>query len=235
LFSDRWKALTRAEAVGAARVGQLSSERNGQAPLRGLDPRPVVPVTRHSNGLEQFFSNIQDQPGLNLLDLAGASQANIGFITDLGHRLYSEDLVQSLDFAFGDGDFFANQSDPDRLAAFMNQTLMFPADQFNGALVWDVLEFLSPPLLKAVVDRLYHVLRPKSYLLAIFHSDERAEVIPAYSYRISDASTLLLSSRALRRPAQHFNNRAVEKVFHSFESVKFFLSRDSLREVIVKR
>ncbi len=235
MFSDRWKSLTRADQGGGSRVAQVPpAERN--RPGNGSDPRPPAnSVLRHSNGLEQFFNDIKGESGLSLLDLAGASQANIGFITNLGHRLYSEDLLQSLDFAFGEGDFFANQSDPERLVKFMEQTLLVPPDQFNGALVWDVLEFLAPPLLKAVVDRLYHVMRPKSYLLAYFNADERAEVVPAFTYRISDARTLQLTERGRRRPAQYFNNRAVEKLFHDFESVKFFLSRDALREVIVKR
>jgi hypothetical protein len=32
-----------------------------------------------------------------------------------------------------------------------------------------------------------------------------------------------------------FNNRSLEKLFGKFESVKFFLTRDNLREVIVRR
>jgi hypothetical protein len=31
-----------------------------------------------------------------------------------------------------------------------------------------------------------------------------------------------------------FNNRSLEKLFGGFESVKFFLTKDRLREVIVK-
>jgi hypothetical protein len=38
-----------------------------------------------------------------------------------------------------------------------------------------------------------------------------------------------------RRPAQLFNNRTLEKLFQKFDSVKFFLTRENLREVIVKR
>jgi len=79
------------------------------------------------------------------------------------------------------------------------------------------------------------MVRPGSYLMAMFHAEDRASQVPVYSYRISDAKTLLLSPRGSRKPAQFFNNRAVENLFQGFESVKFFLTRDSLREVIVKR
>ncbi|MGH9667993.1 MAG: hypothetical protein ACRD9L_26550, partial [Bryobacteraceae bacterium] len=59
--------------------------------------------------------------------------------------------------------------------------------------------------------------------------------IPIYTYRISDGKTLQLSQRGKRVPAQFFNNRSLEKLFQKFASVKFFLTRDHLREVIVKR
>jgi hypothetical protein len=39
----------------------------------------------------------------------------------------------------------------------------------------------------------------------------------------------------MRRPVQRFNNRGVEKLFQRFQSVKFFLARDNLREVVVRR
>jgi hypothetical protein len=231
LFSDRWKT----PLPGGGRPGQSPSS---PQPLRGQGARPGaagVVYSRHSNGLDQFFSHIKGEFGLNLLDLSGASQANIGFITNLGHRLYSEDLLQTLEFAFGHGDFAANQCIPERQEAFFRQTLVFPENHFDGALIWDVLEFLAPPVLKIAVERLSLIVKPGSYLFAIFHAEEHAEAADCYSYRIADAATMLVTPRGIRRPAQFFNNRSVEKLFQAFESVKFFLTRDHLREVIVKR
>lgn len=238
MLKEPWKRRTRAGAVGRPRDGGLSPP----PPGLGVSPRsPHGPPAqsrlspRHSNGLEQFFAYIQGERGLTILDLSGASQSNIGFITGLGHKLYSEDFLQSLDAAFGDGDYFANQCAPQRIEGFLQQSLNFPEGHFDGALVWDVLEHLAPPLLKAAVDRFSHILKPRGYLLAIFHAEERAELVSTYCYRIADARTLLLSLRSMRKPAQLFNNRAVERLFQRFETVKFFLTRDHLREVIVKR
>jgi hypothetical protein len=47
-------------------------------------------------------------------------------------------------------------------------------------------------------------------------------------------NALQVAQRGTRAPAQLFNNRSVEKLFGNFESVKFFLARDRLREIIVK-
>jgi hypothetical protein len=78
-------------------------------------------------------------------------------------------------------------------------------------------------------------MRPGSSLLAVFHADERVENIPTWSYRIHDRKTVLMTHRTQRRPAQVFNNRSLEKLFQDFSSVKFFLTRDHLREVLVRR
>ncbi len=191
---------------------------------------------RSSNGLDQFFSAIQGESNLSILDLGGASQANISFITSLGHRISSEDILYSLDDCFGQGpDFLRNQSDPLRVRQFFEQSLDFPEAQFDGALIWDTLQFMTPSLLDQTVMRLSRILRPSSCLLAFFNADERAASIPLHSYRIVDAKTLSLVSRGDRAPAQFFNNRSLEKLFQNFSTVKFFLTRDHLREVIVKR
>jgi SAM-dependent methyltransferase len=185
--------------------------------------------------VEQFFGSIRGPAGLSILDFASVSQANVNVITGLGHRICSDDFLLALDTTFGDGDFFANQADPDRAARFLRQTLDFAGNTFDGVLVWDALQYLDPALLKVVVDRLYRILKPGAYLLAFFHGEEKAETIPVYAYRVADEKTLQLSVRDRRRPAQLFNNRSLEKLFQQFQSVKFFLARDQLREVIVKR
>lgn len=167
--------------------------------------------------------------------MAGATQSTVSFVTNYGHRLYSDDFVHQLDHCFGGGDFYENQSNPLKVAKFLEATLNFDAGHFDGALVWDALQFLSAPLLATVMGRLHHVLKPGSCLLAFFHTEERAQTIPTYSYRISDHRSILLVSRGQRQPAQVFNNRSLEKLFQDFQSVKFFLTRDHLREVIVRR
>ena len=191
-------------------------------------------TSRASRGLEQFFAFLRDQVGLSVLDLAGASQQNINFITNLGHRLYSEDFVRTLDDVFGEADP-GDQANQGRIDQFLRQTLNFENEQFDGVLVWDVLQYMTPALLAATLDRLRTIVRPHAYLLAYFHADEKAQQVPFYSFRIKDSQYLILAQRGTRKPAQIFNNRSLEKLFQKFESVKFFLTKEQLREVIVRR
>jgi hypothetical protein len=71
-------------------------------------------------------------------------------------------------------------------------------------------------------------------MLAFFHADDKLELVPFYTFRIQNLTTLNVAQQGRRRPAQLFNNRSLEKLFGKFESVKFFLTRERLREVIIK-
>jgi len=191
--------------------------------------------TKHSHGLDQFCASLDERSGLSILDLAGASQATVSFVTDYGHKLYSDDFVHQLDQTFSGGDFYENQSNPLKAATFLDAALNFPDESFDGVLVWDTLQFLAPNLLQVVVERLHRMIRPGASMLTLFHAEERMDAIPTYFYRVSDHRTIQMVPRGMRRPAQFFNNRSLEKLFQDFESVKFFLTRDHLREVIVRR
>ena len=190
-------------------------------------------TVRPSRGLEEFFGYIRGQSGLTILDLGGASQQNVSFITGLGHRLYSEDFLRILSETFGENGA-ADQSNPGRIDYFLRQSLDYPPAHFDGVLIWDVLEYLAPALLNAVVERLQKTVRPKSYMLAFFHSDDKLEAVPSYTFRIQQMNALEVVQHGMRRPEQLFNNRSLEKLFGRFESAKFFLTRERLREVIIK-
>jgi hypothetical protein len=190
-------------------------------------------AVRPSRGLEEFFGYIHGQSGLTILDLGAASQQNVSFITGLGHRLYSEDFLRILGETFGENGA-SEQSNPGRIEYFLRQTLDHPPAHFDGVLIWDVLEYLAPALLNAVVERLHRTVRPRSYMLAFFHSDDKLEAVPSYTFRIQQMNALEVVRHGMRRPAQLFNNRSLEKLFGRFESAKFFLTRERLREVIIK-
>jgi hypothetical protein len=153
----------------------------------------------------------------------------------MGHRLSSEDFVRSVETAFGTENSLERQADPRLMDDFVRENLDFPPDHFDGALVWDGLQLLSPHLLQLTVDRLHDTMRPGSCVLAFLYADEKARQVPVYNYRITDYSRLTLVPRGYRPAHQMFNNRTIEKLFHRFKSVKFFLARDGLREIIIRR
>src|SRR5579864_6436527 len=50
-------------------------------------------LLRHSTGLTEFTRIISAAQGLAVLDLGPTSPANIKFLTDLGHKVYNEDIL----------------------------------------------------------------------------------------------------------------------------------------------
>jgi hypothetical protein len=224
LLPDRLKGIFRG-----------SGAQEGSSSLfKGKGVEKEIVSLRQSRGLDQFFADIRDQSGLSILDMGGACQDNVNFITNLGHRITPQSILQSLDETFG-GVADTDQSNPAQIESFLHENLDYPPDTFDGVLLWDTLQFMAPPLLNAVLERLYLIVRPKSLLLVYFNSEERVAQSPVYSFRIQDKTTLKLVQKGFRATAQSFNNRGLEKLFSKFESVKFFLTRESLREVIVRR
>ena len=233
MLSERLKSMWR---------GQRDPQPPGTLPKGPLAPRsvlagrqkfPTETGTRPSRGLDEFFAYIRGQSGLTILDFGEATQQNVSFITNLGHRLYSENFLQVLNETFG-SDNAPDQSNSGQIDYFLKQTLDYPEGHFDGVLIWDTLEYLAPALLTSVVERLHRIVRPRSYMLAFFHSDNRLEAVPYYTFRIQEVNLLHVTQQGSRHPAQLFNNRSLEKLFGDFESVKFFLTKERLREVIVK-
>jgi SAM-dependent methyltransferase len=214
-------------------LGTAGSDGPGRlsAPSRNIPSQNGVMI-RTSRGLEEFFNHIHGLSGLTLLDLGGATQQNVSFITDLGHRLYSENFLQILRETASEG--VADQSNSGVIDHFLRQALDYPEGHFDGVLIWDVLEYLAPALLAAVVERLHKVVRPGSYLLAFFHADDKLEAVPQYNFRIQDVKNLQVLQQGTRRPVQLFNNRSIERLFTKSDSVKFFLTKDRLREVVIR-
>jgi hypothetical protein len=231
-FPGPLKNILRGGRGGPTPNGPPAASNSGRPGFPARNQEAVL-STRSSRGLDQFFGQIRGQSGLTILDLGGATQQNVNFITNLGHRLYSENFLQILGETFGP-DETSEQANPGQIEYFLRQALDYPETHFDGVLLWDVLEYLTPAMLAAVIDRLHTIVRPSSYMLAFFQSDDKQEAVPIYTFRIQDVNTLQVAQQGLRRPAQLFNNRSLEKLFARFDSVKFFLTKERLREVIVK-
>lgn len=225
MFRDRLKTLLGSDAIHSYPQGMAAA---------AAVARPQA-QTRASNGLEQFFAHMQGRSGLRLLDLSGCGASNIPFITNLGHNLYFDDFLTSVDDFFGIETCYEKQRDERLVHEFLGQTFGRLSGPFDGALLWDGLQFLRSPLLEDTVRHLHRLMQPGGYLLAYFNATERAPTVLSSSYRIETHKTLQLVPRGLRVPSQYFTNRMIEKVFADFDSVKFFLTRDHIREVLIKR
>jgi hypothetical protein len=210
------------------------------APAAGLRPpldgyRDNGPVIgRRSHGLGYFCQTLAGgDPTREVLDLGGLSESNVRFLSERGCRIHAVNLLAKFDE-------YKAQLPERRFTAraardFVAEFLDFEAAQFSAILVWDLLEHLDSEVLYITVPRLAQILRPGGGMLTFFHSLPRGEIVELYRYDIEDAETLRLQTRQTRPLPHTFNNRSLERLFESFHLVKFFLTRDHLREVIAVR
>ena len=187
---------------------------------------------RTSSGLRHFFQSFPEGKHLEVLDLGGLNETNVNFLSALDCKIHTLDLLAVFDQALAavNGRF-----EPEDARAFVEEYLGFPPAHFDAALAWDTLEHLDEAVIDLAVSRLGQVLKPGGSLLAFFHSQAGGESVPLHRYEISDRETLAIRPVGSRRLPRTFSNRSLERLFGGFESVKFFLSRDSLREVMVAR
>ena len=89
--------------------------------------------------------------------------------------------------------------------------------------------------MRPLVERLHRLLKPGGNLLTFFRTNQPGHEVPLYQYRIRSEDTLQIIGRGVGRTHRCLNNRAIENLFRHFASLKFYLARDSLREVIMVR
>jgi hypothetical protein len=190
---------------------------------------------RRSHALEGLSAYLHSHPPGQVLDFGGLNQENLDYLTKLGYRLYSEDLLRAFDASFGPEDSDGSQVDILRLTRFLDETIDRPKSSARVALLWDTLQFLPEQAAEAVLDRLHRVLEPEGVLLAYFHADAPGRTPVPHSCRILDDRHLIFRPRAARPAVRGFTPRSIEKCFRNFASVKFYLSRENLQEVLVRR
>ncbi len=227
--------------------------------FRGSSGPAAVPaqgsqkLTRRSSGLGELTRSWESAEDLCVLDLGSTSPANIRHFTEHGHRIYSEDLLT----ASTDSDLLTKDEQGNVILdsrKFLADNLVYPAAHFDFVLCWNLPDYLDESLVKPVVGRLWSVLKPGGMLLAFFHTRDAGPDSPCHRFHIVGADILEMQKIVMRREARRgptgavhtaisdgfqlqrvFNNRHIENLFRDFASIKFFLARDNVREVLVVR
>ena len=191
-------------------------------------------TSRRSTGFTEFTRSLRSDESLSVLDLGPTSSANISFLTGFGGRVYNEDILR----ASRDKSYFTRQADGTEILdpeKFFAENLNYPENHFNAILCWDIPDYLHESLVKPMVERIHKILRPHGVLLAFFHTKDAGPDSPYCRYHIASGEVLDLEPSPDFRLQRIFNNRHIENLFKGFASLKFFLARDNVREVLVVR
>jgi SAM-dependent methyltransferase len=210
-------------------------------------------ITRRSSGLGELSRLWEEENPLCVLDLGSTSASNIRFFTERSHKIYSEDLlVASTEPSLATKDEQGNPILDSR--RFLADNVVYPAAHFDVVLCWNLPDYLDESLVRPVMGRLWSVLKPGGMMLAFFHTKDAGPDSPCYRFHIVGKDTLEMQPIVLRRETRRgstgavhtavgegfrlqrvFNNRHIETLFRDFASIKFFLARDNVREVLVVR
>lgn len=203
------------------------------APLNHAGRPGLTPAQRNSNGLQALTAEWAEREGLSVLDLGRTSHANVNFIAGYGHRVLNEDLLRiTTAQAYRRTGENGEEIDLDR---FLEDNLCYRPGSIDAVLLWDLADYLPEPLVKPLVARIADAMKPGGTLLAYFHTKDAGPDSPFCRYEIGGPATLLLRRGENHSLQRIFNNRHIENLFREFRSIKFFLARDNLREVLVTR
>jgi len=189
---------------------------------------------RRSTGFSEFIKWMAREEGLSVLDLGSTSPANITFFIGLGHRFHQEDLLR----LSSDKSLLVPNNEGGKtvdVQRFLNENLRFERQEFDAVMFWDLADYLPEPLVKPVIERIHVGMKPGAILFSFFHTKDAGPEAPFYRYNISSKDTLEFQPATPFKLQRVFNNRHVENLFRDFNSIKFFLGRDNIREVLVIR
>lgn len=213
----------------------------GPVPAAGATRSPdSQETTRVSNGLKEFLWNLDGLGRGTLLDLGPAWQTTLSFFIERGFRVSSEDLLRGWkaflteeEARLRDDDMARESLDMTprgRAQRFLETNLQYAPTSFDAVLLWDLLDYLEPTLVKQMVAKLTELLRPGAVVLAMFHSKKPEGF---QRYRVADSNTLQVISAAVICPAQKvYQNREIQDLFGRYRTVKSFVGRDQLRETL---
>ncbi|HUK47178.1 MAG TPA: methyltransferase domain-containing protein [Terriglobales bacterium] len=214
-------------------------------PAAPSEPKVQERISRRSSAMAEISRLLKTEDPLCVLDIGATSASNIRFFTERGHRIYSQDLLEaSTDPAL----VISNEQGLPTLDSkkFLEDNLAYPSTHFDLVFCWNLADYLDESLVKPVIGRLWSEMKPGGMLLAFFHTREAGPDAPYYRYHITGTDMLevhTLNARGSGRKERArnftlqrvFNNRHIENLFRDFASIKFFLSRDNIREVLVVR
>jgi hypothetical protein len=195
----------------------------------------AVRIPRRSTGFNQFTRAILRPDGQLVLDLGSTSFSNINYITGLGHKAYNEDVLAAANDSRLKIPGPEEGSTAVDVARFLAEDLQYEPETFDAVLMWDVCDYLPEELVKPVVERIYRITKPRAALLAFFHAREAGPEAPYYRYHIKDEYTLELQQGPHFQLQRAFQNRHVENLFQQYHSIKFFLGKENIREVLLVR
>jgi len=191
-------------------------------------------VARHSSGWSELLKHLRTQDSLRILDIGPTSSSNINYITSLGHSIYMANVVEEASKPEWLVPGEAGEPAGFDVARFLESNLNFSGRMFDVVILWDTADYLPEALLSPVLSRIHEVLQPGGLMLAFFHATATPETTFC-RYHLTDTDVVEMQKAGKYPLLQIYSNRKIENMLSEFSNYRFFLAKDSLREVIITR
>lgn len=203
----------------------------GNSPTVLTGPR----IPRHSSAWSTLLKHLKAEQGLRILDIGPTSPANINILTTLGHGVYMADIVHEAmrnEWTIAGDDKAEPRFD---VEGFLEQNLDFAGREFDVVLLWTTLDYIPSALVEPVVQRFRSSMRPGGRILALFHTRQNGPDNDFRRYHLTDGDSIEMQESSALPVQRVYTNRNIEKIFHAYANMKFFLAKDNLYEVIITR
>jgi hypothetical protein len=209
----------------------LFGSSNNPATTRGPD---ASRVNRHSSGWNELLKHLRVNDSLRILDIGPTSSSNINYITSLGHSIYMANVVEEA--SKPEWLLPAEDGEPAGfdVEGFLKANLNFAGRMFDVVILWDTADYLPESLLGPIFTRIHQVLQPGGLMLAFFHTTSTPETTFC-RYHLTDSDVVGMQRAGNYPLVQIYSNRKIENMLSEFSGYRFFLAKDSLREVIITR
>ena len=191
-------------------------------------------INRHSSGWNELLKHLRTQDSLRILDIGPTSSSNINYITNLGHSIYMANVVEEASKPEWQVPGEAGEPTGFDVEGFLESNLNFSGRMFDVVILWDTADYLPESLLGPVLSRIHQVLQPGGLMLAFFHAASTPETTFC-RYHLTDTDVVEMQQAGNYPLLNIYSNRKIENMLSEFSSYRFFLAKDSLREVIITR
>lgn len=179
-----------------------------------------------SPGLSLIIAHLKSERKQHVLDLGSATTPTVGFLSELQCKLYVEQLASSLeeiDTAGEDASAIIN-----RLPYYARGLL------FDVVLAWDLLNYLKPPTLVALIGRLLPFCKQGTLLFALISTGKRIPSVPV-RFKIVGEDRLRYDLSVDRlRDGPRYSTPTLLKMLPGFKVVRSYLLQNNLQEYVLR-
>jgi SAM-dependent methyltransferase len=148
-----------------------------------------------TRALRRFVHTLQGKPAPAVIDLGPACGTNVSYLGEhLGCKIFVEDL-------FTDVERLVRARQADKLAQYLASRFPHGDGTVDGALCWDLIDYLPEPASRVLASQLTRLMRPGGVLLALFATVPRVNGYRT-DYVIADDEHLRHRRRPTPLPSQ---------------------------------